>query len=524
MNYYELIYLLPWLKNKLAGARIVQAITPFRNFLEIFLEKDEHKYRLGFSSTPGNIALFTEYHRGAKQANTTAFFGSIYGATIADIRIAESDRWLYILFEDGHQLCFRLFSNRANAFLADGSQIIEGFKEYDKAGDSIPSPKKIVLFNGKPSGKNIRNKIIELNPMLPRDDLSDLIRCHNLEQLDDDQLAGFVKTATGYLQKKAVFRLLKNGRTSMFGEDILPVPTERFFEHVNEMIAWRYKHHSAHERLKQRKNQLTGNLAKTVQKLQSSIKNMEKALDAIGRAEEYEQWGHLLMAHAHLEAEGEYLRVQDWFNDGKEVHIPLAKKDAGIAENAQYYYKKAQNSRNSYQKAKEQLPELEKELSQKQALLHEIEAILDFREFQDWEKSNKERIEAVDKAATQVSAKTSLFYTLEVNGHPVWIGKNAKNNDLLLRTAHKEDVWMHARGVSGSHLIIRMGNVKEMPPKEVILKAAAYAAYNSKARGSELVPVMVTKAKHVRKPKGAAAGAVVVEKEEIVMVNPEKPE
>ncbi len=399
MNYYELIYLLPWLKNKLAGAHVVQAITPFRNFLEFFLEKDEHKYRLGFSAAPGNIALFTEYHRGAKQANTTSFFNGIYGVAITDIQIAESDRWLYILFENKYRLCFRLFSNRANAFLAESGQIIEGFKEYDTAGDAIPSPKKVVLFDGKPNGKNIRNKIIELNPMLPREDISDLIQFHNLEQMDYAQLVDFVKMATDYLKEKAVFRQLKNGRTSMFGEDLLPVPTERFFDHVNEMIAWRYKHHSANERLKQRKNQLTGNLQKMVQRLQSSIKNMEKALSGTNRAEEYEQWGHLLMAHAHLETEGEYLRVQDWFNDGKQVNIPLAKKDAGIAENAQHYYKKAKNSRNSYKKAKKQLPELEKEVSKKQKLLQEIEAITDFREFQNWEKSNRDRIKDLDKTS-----------------------------------------------------------------------------------------------------------------------------
>ena len=83
---------------------------------------------------------------------------------------------------------------------------------------------------------------------------------------------------------------------------------------------------------------------------------------------------------------------------------------------------------------------------------------------------------------------------------------------------------MHARGVPGSHVLIRMNNNKGMPDKELVKKVASYAAYNSKARGAGLVPVIVTKLKYVRKPKGAAAGAVIVQKEEVELVIPEKPE
>src|SRR5690625_5917299 len=68
-----------------------------------------------------------------------------------------------------------------------------------------------------------------------------------------------------------------------------------------------------------------------------------------------------------------------------------------------------------------------------------------------------------------------------------------------------------------------MENSSGYPPREVLLRAAAWAAWYSGLRGSSLVPVIVTKRKYVTKPKGAPAGSVRVEREEVEMVTPEEP-
>jgi predicted ribosome quality control (RQC) complex YloA/Tae2 family protein len=82
---------------------------------------------------------------------------------------------------------------------------------------------------------------------------------------------------------------------------------------------------------------------------------------------------------------------------------------------------------------------------------------------------------------------------------------------------------MHARGYSGSHLVIRMNRSRENPPREVLMKAASYAAFFSQARGSSMVPVSFTRKKYVRKPKGSDPGQVVIDKEDVVLVAPQKP-
>ena len=100
------------------------------------------------------------------------------------------------------------------------------------------------------------------------------------------------------------------------------------------------------------------------------------------------------------------------------------------------------------------------------------------------------------------------------------VGKNAKSNDhLTMKVATKNDLWLHARDVSGSHVVIKEKPGKNFP-QSVIEKAAQLAAFYSKRKTDSLCPVIYTPRKFVRKIKGAMAGQVVVDKEQVVMVVP----
>src|SRR5205085_2099126 len=100
----------------------------------------------------------------------------------------------------------------------------------------------------------------------------------------------------------------------------------------------------------------------------------------------------------------------------------------------------------------------------------------------------------------------------------IWIGKDATSNDeLTFKFGFKEDLWLHARDVSGSHVLIKHQSGKTFP-KDVVERAAQLAAFFSKRKGESLCPVSVTEKKFVRKRKGDPAGTVVVEKERVIMV------
>ncbi len=109
-------------------------------------------------------------------------------------------------------------------------------------------------------------------------------------------------------------------------------------------------------------------------------------------------------------------------------------------------------------------------------------------------------------------------------GWDVLIGRSSEANDYLtLHMARPEDYWFHAHGCPGSHVVLRRGKGANEPSKATLEEVASWAAFHSKARTAGKVPVIVTQKKYVRKPRGAKAGTVVVEREKMLMVRPAEP-
>ncbi|MEO5988993.1 MAG: NFACT RNA binding domain-containing protein [Candidatus Eisenbacteria bacterium] len=109
-------------------------------------------------------------------------------------------------------------------------------------------------------------------------------------------------------------------------------------------------------------------------------------------------------------------------------------------------------------------------------------------------------------------------------GWDVLIGRSSDGNDhLTLHMARPEDYWFHAHGCPGSHVVLRRGKGPNEPSKSTLEEVAAWAAFHSKARSAGKVPVNYTQKKYVRKPRGAKAGLVYIERERTVMVRPIEP-
>ena len=121
---------------------------------------------------------------------------------------------------------------------------------------------------------------------------------------------------------------------------------------------------------------------------------------------------------------------------------------------------------------------------------------------------------------------TVSFWKYDLGGGwEAWAGKTAEDNDLLsLRVAAQEDFWFHICGMPGSHVILKaVSNDAGEPTRELREKAAAIAAYHSKARNAGNVAVSCTKAKFVSKPKSTHAGLVEIRQETNLKVKPSIP-
>ena len=524
MNYYELKYLIEFIKAKILGKEIGISNTRYKNLIEFFIEGESENHKLVYSTAPGNIALFLDYYSNPKQKNTIAFFEEIYGLKMLDIELAETDRIVTITFEEAFSLVFKLFSNNANVMLLKEDELIKSFKGGDISEIDIPDKKEIDLFGKLKDKGSLKQKITGLNPLIPRNNLTDVIKQHSLDSLSDEDLINFTKKLTQSVEQHPKWRLLKNGNTALFNEEILSLETEREFDSINDLISYRYKTYSHTQRLRQQKGELSKQIKRKKKRNSSALRNLEQADKGVERAEKYEKYGHLLMANGHLTTKNpKKIEVQDLYDEGSLVEIPLDEK-LTVIENAEKYYAKSKNSLRSYKEALKRIPELESLKEKLELIEEELEEINRLHDLRDWKKERSKLLEELGIGEKQSSGDSNLpFHMLEVENYTVWIGKNAKSNDKLVQMSHKEDIWLHARGVPGSHTLIRMGNDKNMPPKSVLLEVASYAAYNSKAKGSEIVPVIITKTKYVRKPKGAPAGAVLVDKEEVEFVTPQKP-
>lgn len=121
-----------------------------------------------------------------------------------------------------------------------------------------------------------------------------------------------------------------------------------------------------------------------------------------------------------------------------------------------------------------------------------------------------------------MSSKGADWLTVEYDGFEILVGRNARANDrLTLRLARPRDLWLHAAGYAGSHVVIRLPAGVDDVPRPVIERAAELAAWHSKAREARgKVSVHLTRAGDVRKRRGAPPGQVQLRKFETVRVYP----
>lgn len=268
-------------------------------------------------------------------------------------------------------------------------------------------------------------------------------------------------------------------------------------------------------------------------RLKATLVKTERAIEAISRdergaarARERRLWAELLLALPNLnERGGEVIEVQSY--DGDTLRIPL-NPALSLRENAENYFKKAAAARETLavrearkrrlttiaQRLREALTKLETLQNEK-----EIEAFMNNLE--------REHLRANHNGEAQVAhQKTTRFREFPLGeNYVLYVGKTAADNDeLTLKFAKPNDYWFHARGVAGSHAVLRSPHKDKKPPKRVIEKAASIAAYYSKAKNARLAPVAYAQKKYIHKPKGAAVGAVVMEREEVVMARPGLPE
>ena len=129
----------------------------------------------------------------------------------------------------------------------------------------------------------------------------------------------------------------------------------------------------------------------------------------------------------------------------------------------------------------------------------------------------------VKKNKSQKQKKAKPLHYISSDGFDIYVGKsNIQNDELTLRFAQSNDIWLHTKEIPGSHVIIKTNGIDI--PNQTLLEAANLSAYFSKSQNSSQVPVDYTFKKFVKKPNGAKPGMVIYEKYKTIYENKKKTE
>lgn len=279
-----------------------------------------------------------------------------------------------------------------------------------------------------------------------------------------------------------------------------------------------YDASSTHQRFAALRLPLQHAITERLEVLERRRQALERELQQAAEAEHYRQAGEAILANlSQIEPGASVLRFA-----GAEYALDPA---LSPLENARRYFAAYRKARDAAAAVPERLTATEHE----RAYLEELAVLVANADDQRQFNALRAELEAVGALAParprqqpDQTPRGGLLRRRTSDGYEVLIGTSGRGNaEITFERAAPDDLWLHARGIPGAHVILRThgGN----PPDRAIQEAASWAAYHSRARQAAVVPVDVTVRKLVRKIKGAPPGLVTYSGERTLFVRPQPP-
>jgi len=462
-HYHTIRQLQAALANHLLHAALTGAFTLSKDELLLLFNKSGATLTIRMVIESGHCFLLFGHDAIKKVSNAQAVFDEVKQQIIIAINMHGQNRSFEMVFANGFTLVFKLYDGLANVLLYD-----EAKNQTDIFRDAIQNDLQL-------SYESFLNPII----LLSEGSVNDGYFC--ICKTNDTRLP---------------YRLFLTPTDNKLYEssDVMDALTQ--FARLN----------LAHLHFTKQKSSVMQIIKAQLKRTEALIHKTELQLQLEQETLSPEQKGHLIMANLHVLKTGMDKATLHDFYHNQAVEIKL-KKELSPQENAAYYYRKNRNKKIETVRLQEKLSNAHARLVLLQTNLTEASRAADIKSLKPYLKEQKQKEDVLP------------FKVFMCEGFTIWVGKNAVNNDLLTtRYAHKNDLWLHVKDVAGSHVVIKQQG--QNFPVSVITYAAQLAAYYSKLKGSALVPVCYTFKKYVRKPKGMEPGQVIVDREEVMLVEP----
>ena len=301
------------------------------------------------------------------------------------------------------------------------------------------------------------------------------------------------------------------------------------FAEISRLFDYYYRNHIIRKDRERKRKRLNDIIERYREKNEEQQRKIRGKLRQSQQADKYKRRGELLKANLHRVEKGQKeVEVIDYYQeDQPRVTIPLD-GDISPGENVDKLFKKYDKLKKSRDHLVKELAKLrheEKYLARVELEIEQAENMADMDEIEE-ELVAENYIQKQNQKKSDIKQKKSRprqFYSQD--GYQILVGRNNRQNDRLTnKTASDKDIWVHARKIAGSHVIIRNHRPHREIPRSTIEEAAILAAYYSKARQSENVPVDYAKIPDVKKPRGAKPGIVYYENHSTLYVDPDEEE
>lgn len=545
------------LDQTLATGRVAKVNQPYPAELIMTIRAHRHNYSLLLSANPTYPRMqITQiaYQNPAVPSNFAMTMRKyLEGAILESIEQVDNDRIIKMNFktrdELGDQqrlvLVIEIMARHSNVSLVNekNHKIIDTIKHVGSDQNRVRLLLPGATFIMPP-------KQDKVNPYLPNQIYTDLVR----KDLDENELAKQLQASYQGLGRQSAQELARelqassdlpttyhtflkqfenpdpviyddnNGKRQFAAFLPSNIKEEQLthYDTLSVMLDAFYAQKAERDRSKELAGQVLKVLHNELKKDRRKVKKLKQQLEDAAKADYYRIRGEILTTYlGKLTAGMTEITLPNFYDDNKPLKIKLD-PELSPSRNAQKYFTKYDKLKTSVDYVKEQLKLANDEIN----YLANIESQIDLAspadiqeirlELQQQGYIKQKRQKSKKRRKVRVS-KPEEFHTS--NGTTVLVGKNNLQNDRLsFKIANKNDIWLHVKDIPGSHVIIRDSD----PDEQTLLEAAQLAAYFSKGRNSDNVPVDYLPAKRLHKPNGAKPGFVTFTGQKTLYVTPHK--
>lgn len=547
------------LKEKLEGGRIYKIAQPEKDELLITVKNNGSQYRLLMSANPSLPLLYLTDENKKSPMNAPNFCmllrKHIQNARILDIAQPGLERVIHIRLEHLNELgdlcekilTMELMGKYSNIIFRDDEKIIDSMKHVSTAVSSVREvlPQRAYFIPGTEEKINLpevcekeirtgyekllAEKSIGASQFLYKNftGISPVMSeeiCF-LAGVDGDKPTLSLEEEEKRRILEEVLRLKKAVEEGMFSPNIVyknGVPEEfgvfsyrifkgseiKEFQSISRLLKVYYEEKSAVTRIRQKSVDLRKIVQTAVERNSKKLDLQQKQLLDTEKRDKYKVYGELLHTYGYEIEEGAKSATVTNYYDGQEMTIPLD-RDLTPMENAKKYFDKYGKLKRTY----EALSVLTRETEEELHYLESVAVALDMAKSEDDLLQIREELVSsgyIKKKGPGKKVKTEnrpLHYISD-DGFHMYVGKNnIQNEEITFQMAEGGDWWFHAKGIPGSHVIVKCKGAEL--PDETFEQAARLAAHYSKGGSQDKVEVDYIQKKHVKKPKGAKPGFVV---------------